>query len=132
MKDAKENALRKQGANHFNFKADNTYEAHKRQQVSVQGKRREKLDRQSLPSPLQYLTSLGMITRKPRAEWATIKCPVHKAGAEANPSMGVSMIDGHFKCMACGSKGGDIVALHRLITGMGFMDAVRDLGGKFE
>ena len=30
-----------------------------------------------------------------------------------------------------GVKGGDIVALHRLISGLGFIAAVRDLGGRF-
>lgn len=89
------------------------------------------LDRQSLPSPHQYLTERGLLTRRPRAEWAAITCPVHKGGAEKNPSLNVSMIDGHFKCQACGARGGDVLALHRLITGRGFVDAVRDLGGRF-
>lgn len=89
------------------------------------------LDRASLPSPLHYLTSRGLLIRNPRGGWASIRCPVHKGGAEANPSLSVSLIDAHFKCHACGVKGGDIVALHRLITGLGFRAAVRDLGGWF-
>ena len=89
------------------------------------------LDRQSLPAPLHYLSARGLLKRKPRGEWAAICCPSHKDGAEKNPSLRVSLIDGHFKCMACGAHGGDIVALHRLITGLGFRDAVRDLGGRF-
>lgn len=89
------------------------------------------LDRQSLPSPHQYLTERGLLKRRPRAEWAAITCPAHKGGAEKNPSLRVSLIDGHYRCMACGVSGGDVVALHRIITGMGFRDAVRDLGGRF-
>lgn len=89
------------------------------------------IDRQSLPTPLQYLTEHGLMKRKPKGEWVAICCPSHKGGAEENPSMRVSLADGHFRCMACGAKGGDVVALHRLITGMGFRDAVRDLGGCF-
>jgi DNA primase len=89
------------------------------------------LDRGSLPTPLQYLTERGLLKRKPTSEWASICCPVHKAGAEANPSLRVSTVDGHFRCMACGVSGGDVVALHRLITGLGFLDSVRDLGGRF-
>jgi len=45
--------------------------------------------------------------------------------------MRVSLRDGHFRCHACGAKGGDIIALHRLVTGLGFRDAVRDFGGRF-
>lgn len=90
-----------------------------------------RLDRQSLPTPARYLAAHGLIKRKTRGEWASITCPAHKGGAEENPSMRVSLIDGHFKCMACGAAGGDIVALHRLITGLGFRDAVKDLGGGF-
>lgn len=99
--------------------------------ISKPGSGRKTLDRHSLPSPLQYLTGRGLLKRKPRAEWATICCPVHKGGAEKNPSLNVNMVDGHFRCMACGASGGDVVALHRLITGAGFLDAVRDLGGHF-
>jgi hypothetical protein len=93
--------------------------------------RRGEIDRASLPSPVAYLTERGALTGKPRREWASIRCPAHKGGDERNPSMGVSLIDGHFACHACGAKGGDIIALHRLTTGLGFREAVRDLGGRF-
>jgi DNA primase len=73
----------------------------------------------------------GLLKRRPKAEWASIVCPRHQGNTEKNSSLKVSMIDGHFRCHACGVKGGDIVSLHRLITGMGFIDAVRDLGGRF-
>ena len=99
--------------------------------VHKPGAARKSLDRQSLPTPLQYLTERGLLKRKPRGEWAAIVCPAHKGGAEKNPSLRVSLIDGHYKCMACGASGGDVVSLHRRITGMGFFDAVRDLGGRF-
>lgn len=92
---------------------------------------RKAIDRASLPSPLHYLTGRGLLKGKTRGEWISIRCPVHKAGAEDNPSLRVSLADGHFKCMACGASGGDLIALHRLITGLGFLDAVRDLGGRF-
>ena len=65
-----------------------------------------------------------------RGEWASIRCPAHKAGAEAHPSLRVALTDGHFRCMACGAKGGDIIALHRLLTGCGFVQAVRELGAR--
>ena len=89
------------------------------------------LDRVSLPSPVQYLSEQGLLHAKPRGDWVQIRCPAHKGGDETHPSMGVSLIDGHFRCHACGSRGGDIIALHRLATGKGFRDAVADLGGRF-
>ena len=94
-------------------------------------KHRGDLDRDSLPTPKTYLRERGLLTQRVRGEWTSIRCPVHKAGAEAHPSMRVSMIDGHFLCHACGAKGGDIIALHRLATGLGFREAVHDLGGRF-
>lgn len=89
------------------------------------------LDRQSLPNPQQYLTERELLKLKPRGEWASICCPSHNGGAEKNPSLRVSLTDGHFRCMACGASGGDLIALHRLITGVGFLEAVRALGGRF-
>ena len=44
---------------------------------------------------------------------------------------GARLLPQAFRCHACGVKGGDVIALHRLITGMGFAEAVRDLGGRF-
>jgi hypothetical protein len=93
--------------------------------------RRGKLDRSSLPAPLRYLTAQGLLIGKPRGEWTTIRCPVHKGGDERKPSLRVSLIDGHFRCMACRASGGDIVSLHMLITDKRFPDAVADLGGRF-
>jgi DNA primase len=94
-------------------------------------RRARTLDRQSLPTPLRYLSERGLLKRKPRGEWADIFCPAHKGGAERNASLRVNLVDGYFRCMACGAAGGDVVALHRLITGLGFIDAVHDLGARF-
>lgn len=88
---------------------------------------RERFDRAQLPTPARYLDSRGLLPDS-RGAWAAIRCPVHKQGAEANPSMRVNLGDGHFRCMACGAKGGDVLALHRLITGVGFIEAARELG----
>ena len=96
-----------------------------------QPQRMRGLDRASLPSPAAYLAQRGIHATRPRGDWVSICCPVHKGGDEQHPSMGVSVVDGHFCCHACGVKGGDIVALHRLVTGLGFRDAVLDLGGRF-
>jgi len=102
-------------------------------QIFTRGRRsgQKAIDRDSLPTPLRYLNERGLFKGNHRGQWVAIRCPVHKAGAEDHPSMRVSVADGHFRCMACNAKGGDVVALHRLITGVGFLDAVRDLGGRF-
>lgn len=92
---------------------------------------RRTLDRGSLPTPLRYLTEQGLLTGRPRGEWVQIRCPSHKGGGERRPSMGVSLVDGHFACHACGARGGDVVGLHMLVTGRRFPDAVADLGGCF-
>ncbi len=90
------------------------------------------LVRDSLPTPHRYLAERELLKRNPRGEWALITCPSHKGGTEKNPSLSISLADGHFRCFACGASGGDILALHRLITGQSFADAVRTLGGRFE
>lgn len=93
--------------------------------------RRHNVDRSSLPSPREYLAGHGLLTAAVRREWAQIKCPRHKGGDERRASMGVSLVDGHFRCHACGASGRDVIDLHRLATGMGFLAAVADLGGRF-
>src|SRR5688572_10950877 len=75
-----------------------------------------RLDKGSLPTPVAYLSQQGLLAGKVRGEWASIRCPSHKGGDEAHPSMRVSLADGHFKCHACGAKGGDVIALHRIVT----------------
>ena len=110
----------------------NGLQQYKRIFAKERGATRRTLDRGSLPTPAQYLEHRGLLKHKPRGEWAAISCPVHKGGTESNPSLRVSLIDGHFKCMACGAAGGDVVALHRIIAGVGFIDAVRELGGRFD
>lgn len=90
-----------------------------------------RLDHGSLPTTARYLHDRGLLAGKTRGEWVTIRCPSHKAGGEVHPSLRVSLADGHFRCMACGARGGDLVALHRLLTGVGFTQAVLDLGACF-
>ena len=92
---------------------------------------RQTVNRASLPTPLKYLASRGLLRGKLRGEWAAVFCPAHKGGGEKNPSLRVSLVDGHFRCMTCGVSGGDVIALHRLITGLGFRETVRALGGRF-
>lgn len=89
---------------------------------------RSTFDRDRLPTTARYLHSRGLLPPETRGKWTAIRCPIHKGGRETNPSLRVSLEDGHFRCMACGVKGGDVLALHRLITGAGFVQAARELG----
>jgi DNA primase len=93
--------------------------------------RRSDLDRDSLPDPEAYLRQRGLLTQRTRGEWVSLRCPAHKDGDEAHPSLRISLRGGHFRCHACGASGGDILALHRLMTGLRFRDAARDLGARF-
>ena len=130
MDTTKENALRKQGVYSYEntpklYPATSNYDR-------LYGKTKKSFDRDSLPAPLDYLYKTGLLKRRPHGEWASIICPKHKSGAEKNASLRISCIDGHFKCHTCGIKGGDILALHQIITGLPFVEAVRDLGGRYE
>ena len=104
---------------------------HYRRLFGQPSQRRGRLDPSTLPAPARYLAEHGLLIGKPRSEWTSIRCPAHKGGDERNPSMSVSLVDGHFACHACGAKGGDLIALHRLRTGATFRDAVREIGGRF-
>lgn len=85
-------------------------------------------DRSRLPTTASYLQARGLLPPDARCHWITIRCPIHKSGRETNPSLRVNLEGGHFRCMACGIKGGDVLALHRLLTGEGFVQAARNLG----
>lgn len=89
------------------------------------------IDRSSLPAPLSYLANTGLRIGKRSGDWIGVCCPIHKHGAEKNPSMSVNVRSGGFICHSCGVKGGGIVALHMLITGLRFREAFADLGGRF-
>lgn len=87
------------------------------------------IDRARRIDPAAFLHSRGLLTKRTPGEWAAIRCPVHKQGQEQHQSMRVNLRDGHYRCMVCGVRGGDLIALHRLMTGARFTDAVRELAG---
>ena len=91
-----------------------------------------KIDRRTLPDPLNYLVSAGIRIGSTSKGWVSICCPVHKGGTEKRPSMSVHLSGGGFKCHACGAKGGDVLALHRMIhPHLRFFEAVAQIGAKF-
>lgn len=77
-----------------------------------------------LPSPPSYFESVGL-KLKGRGAWRQALCPFHD---DTKASLQVQYSFGAFCCLACGAKGGDVLAFHRLKTGLGFKEAAIQLG----
>lgn len=80
--------------------------------------------RERLPDPPDYFARAGLrlIGRGP---WRSALCPFHD---DRNPSLRVNVETGAYRCMACGAKGGDVLAYHRARHGLSFAQAACDLG----
>lgn len=80
-------------------------------------------DRHLLPDPAAYFEGegLALIGRGP---WRTTRCDFH-AGSD---SMRVNIQSGGWVCMACGEKGGDVLAYAMKRHGLEFVEAARSLG----
>ncbi|MBI5428300.1 MAG: hypothetical protein HZA02_08505 [Nitrospinae bacterium] len=61
-----------------------------------------------------------------RNGWALVRCCFHN---DRNPSLSINLSGGHFKCHACGAKGGGIVDFRIKQTGFSFRDVIRELEG---
>ena len=85
------------------------------------------LDKSGLTSPSVVLDVLG-IKYKLSIAGLGVHCPFHKGGKEHNPSLLMNTKYGHYKCFACGAKGGDVIAFYRAVTGAGFVEALKALG----
>ena len=81
-------------------------------------------DRNLLPNPYNYFTEQGLKLTG-GGEWKQALCLFHK---DTKPSLRVRLDSGSFCCMACGAKGGDVLAFHMLRYGMGFKEAAKSLG----
>ena len=91
--------------------------------------RRGRFNRALLPTPLAVLSQLGIRPGKPnQGGYWKLCCPFHKNGKELNPSLNLHHLNGHYRCHACGAKGGDIVSFYMQITGLGFVDTCITLG----
>lgn len=83
-----------------------------------------RFERDRLPEPVQYWEREG-VRLSGAGTWRSALCPFHD---DHNPSLRVNADTGAFKCMACGAKGGDVLAFHRMRHGLSFVQAARDLG----
>lgn len=79
--------------------------------------------RESLPDPTSYFEGLGLVLKGP-GKWRTTSCEAH-GGSD---SMRINTESGAWVCMACGVKGGDVLAYHMESQGLDFIDAAKALG----
>jgi len=79
--------------------------------------------RENLPDTRSYFESEGL-TLQGRGKWLTTRCDFH-GGSD---SMRINTESGGWCCMACGTKGGDVLAYHIEAHGLCFVDAAKALG----
>jgi hypothetical protein len=81
------------------------------------------LSRDNLPDPTAYFEGVGLNLRGP-GKWKTTRCEFH-GGSD---SLRVNTETGAWVCMACGAKGGDVLAYEMQATGTEFVQAAQALG----
>ncbi len=80
-------------------------------------------ERDRLPDPVSYFENQGLTLRGP-GRWKTTRCNFH----DGSDSMRVNTSSGAWVCMACGAKGGDVLAYEMQATGTEFVQAAQELG----
>lgn len=83
-----------------------------------------KFQKNKLPNPISYFEKHGLSLRG-SGEWRSAICPFHD---DRQPSLRVRVENGAFRCLACGEKGGDIVAFHQKKYQLSFRDSCIALG----
>jgi DNA primase len=81
--------------------------------------------RTALPDPAGYYAERAALRLIGRGRWRSALCPFHD---DTRPSLRINVESGAYRCMACGAKGGDVLAYHRARHGLSFLQAARDLG----
>jgi hypothetical protein len=84
--------------------------------------------RERMPEPeTYYRTRVEKFSPRHANGWAQGRCPFHDDGT-ASLSVHLDSPRGGWRCFAgCGS--GDLLSFHMRLTGLGFLEAVRDLVG---
>jgi putative DNA primase/helicase len=79
--------------------------------------------RELLPDAVTYFQQqeIGLVGRGKQRQGP---CPIH-GGSD---SLSVNVETGCWFCFSCGAKGGDMLALHQQIHGIGFVEAAQQLG----
>lgn len=86
--------------------------------------RRFIFNRRMLPKPADYYAGEG-VKLLGRGAWRDALCPFHP---DSSPSLRVRIETGAFRCMACGARGGDVLAFHMQRHELRFIDAAKALG----
>jgi hypothetical protein len=81
------------------------------------------LQRDRLPDPAVFFEAQGLALVG-RGPWVTTRCEFHGGG----DSMRVHRASGAWVCMACGVKGGDVIAYVMQRDGLDFVQAAKALG----
>ena len=79
--------------------------------------------RDRMPDPISHFESEDVPLVGP-GRWKTGPCHFH-GGSD---SLRVNTASGGWCCMACGVKGGDVLAFHMQAYGLEFIEAARELG----
>jgi hypothetical protein len=77
----------------------------------------------ALPDPASYFEAEGL-KLDGRGKWRTTACMFH----DGSDSLRINTQSGGWICMACGIKGGDVLAYHMAAHGLEFIDAAKALG----
>lgn len=80
-------------------------------------------DRNLIPEPIGYFEGQGL-RLVGRGKWRPTECRFH-GGSD---SLRINVATGAWVCMACGVKGGDVLAYHMQAHGLEFVEACRQLG----
>jgi hypothetical protein len=80
-------------------------------------------DRNQLPNALAYFEGEGLKLQG-RGKWRTTRCDFH----DGSDSMRVNTESGAWVCMACGAKGGDVLAYAMQRHDLQFVEACKSLG----
>jgi len=81
-------------------------------------------NRNLLPSPGEYYQDQGLKLTG-GGEWKSALCPFHP---DKTPSLRLRLDSGCFRCMACGTHGGDVLAFHMKLNNLDFISAAKALG----
>ena len=82
-------------------------------------------NRERLPDPMAYYQGQGLtLMGSHQAAWRTTQCQFHSG----SDSMRIKVFTGAFVCMACGARGGDVLAYEMAVHGIGFVEAAKRLG----
>ncbi len=77
-----------------------------------------------LPKPAAYYAGEG-VKLLGRGALRDAIYPFHQ---DTSPSLRVHIATGAFRCMACGARGGDVLAFHMRRHALRFIDATKSLG----